>query len=509
MTFTCTSTSPIVETAAGKIRGFCLNGTYTFQGIRYATAKRFHDPVPVEPWEGVKDALAYGYIAPLMSEGIPHDEKLIPHRFWPESEDCLYLNVWSRQLDSSARKPVMVWIHGGGFSSGSSIEQLAYEGGSLAEYGDVVVVSVNHRLNILGYLDLSAYGAEYENSGCAGIADLVEALKWVKTNIAAFGGDPDNVTVFGQSGGGGKIQVLLQTPAAEGLFHKAILQSGVIDFGPNPTPDGHRKMVAAIIDKLGISADNISALETVPFKQLVDAYNEVAPALRSEGIDVGWSPMPGKYYLGDARNVGFCDFAKSIPCIVGSMIGEFAVVSLPPKKDEMDEQARRDAVAAMYGDSADEIIAEYKKAYPGRNIVDLLVLDTRFRRPNIDFLDKRLAATDTPAYCYLFALDFPIDDGRPAWHGAEIPFTFHNTDIIPICGIPGVAERLEKQVCTAWTNFARTGDPNCAELPEWSVYGADRATMVFDRECEVRRNFDSRLVELVAKASPARPSFPV
>ena len=505
MKFVCNYDSPVVQTAVGKLRGFCLDGTYTFQGIRYATAKRFHMPQPVEPWEGVRDALAYGYIAPLMSEGIPGDEKLIPHRFWPQSEDCLYLNVWSRQLDSSARKPVMVWIHGGGFASGSPIEQLAYEGGALCEYGDVVVVSVGHRLNILGYLDVSAYGDGYEDSGCAGIADLVEALKWVKTNIAQFGGDPDNVTVFGQSGGGGKIQVLLQTPAAEGLFHKAILQSGVIDFGPNPTPEGHRKLVGAIMAELGITT--VAELEEVPFKKLVAAYDAVAPALKSEGVDVGWAPMPGKYYLGDARKVGFCDFAKSIPCIVGSMIGEFAVTQLPPKKDEMDDKARRDAVAGMYGDVTDELIAEFQRAYPGHNVVDLLSLDTHFRIPNLDFLDKRAAATDVPAYSYLFALDFPIDDGRPAWHGAEIPFAFHNTSLIPVCGIPGVAERLEEQVCSAWVSFARTGNPNCAALPEWPAYGSDRATMVFDRECEARRNFDTRLIELASAAVPPRPRF--
>jgi len=500
MEFICSSTEPIVQTKAGKIRGFRLNGTYTFQGIQYATAKRFHMPVPVEPWEGVKDALNYGYICPLMSMDIPYDENHIPHRFWPQSEDCLYLNVWSRQLDTAAKKPVMVWIHGGAFNSGSSVEQLAYEGGALAENGDVVVVSLNHRLNILGYLDVSAYGEEYKDSGCAGIADLVEALKWVRDNIAQFGGDPDNVTVFGQSGGGGKIQVLLQTPAAHGLFHKAIIQSGIINFTAKPSPEGHKKMVAAMLGYLG--TDDIAKLEEVSYETLVEAYNAVSPSLKAEGYDVGWAPMPGGYYLGDAREIGFCDFAKSIPCIVGSNIGEFSRVKYPPKKNEMSEDERREVIVGRYGDAADAIIEEYRKAYPGRNIVDLLSLDTSFRVPNYDFLDKRSAISDAPMYVYLFALDFPIDDGTPAWHGAEIPYAFHNINMIPVCGIPGVSERLQDQIFGAWTAFAHTGNPNNAALPEWIPYNNGCNTMVIDRECVLKQDFDRELVKLVDKAAP-------
>ena len=501
MEFLCTSTEPIVQTKAGKIRGYRLNGTYTFHGIRYATARRFHLPEPEAPFEGVKDATAYGYIAPLMGKENPFGNIRVPHRYWPQDEDCLYLNVWSRDL--TAKKPVMVWIHGGGFATGSSIEMEAYDGDALATYGDVVMVSVNHRLNILGYLDLSAYGEQYRDSGCAGIADLVEALRWVKENIAQFGGDPDNVTVFGQSGGGGKIQVLMQTPAAFGLFHKAILQSGVIDFGPKPTPEGHKKLVGAILDQLGITPAEVSKLEEVPFPELVAAYNAVAPGLRAEGIDVGWAPMPGGYYLGDGRDIGFCDFAKSIPVLVGSCIGEFGFMPLPPKKAELSEAAQREAIAGKFGDHTDEVIALYKAAYPGRNLVDLLVFDTNFRVPNLDFMDKRKAQSDAPIYSYLFALDFPINDGSPAWHCSEIPFAFHNAQKIAVCGIPGATERLEAQLSGAWTAFAHTGNPNNPALPAWNTYNADETTMVLDLTCEARQGYDRKLVELVAAVTPA------
>ncbi|MBR3544476.1 MAG: carboxylesterase family protein, partial [Oscillospiraceae bacterium] len=218
-----------VMTAEGLLKGFFLDDVYTFHGIKYADAERFQMPTAPQPWEGVKDATNYGYICPVSGEPMPTGEILIPHRFWPANEHCQYLNIWSPTLDGGAKKPVMVWLHGGGFANGSSIEQVAYEGDALAKWGDVVVVTLNHRLNILGYLDMSSFGEKYRNSVNAGMADIVEALRWIRRNIAAFGGDPTNVTLFGQSGGGGKISALLQIPEAAGLFHKAVLMSGIFE----------------------------------------------------------------------------------------------------------------------------------------------------------------------------------------------------------------------------------------------------------------------------------------
>ena len=220
--FMCTKTDPVVETKAGKLRGFQLDGTYAFHGVKYADAKRFHQPTPVEPWEGIKNALAYGYVCPMLQQDQPSNELMVPHRYWPLDENCQYLNIWTQHLDPNAKKPVLVWLHGGGFAAGSSIEHIAYEGENMSKYGDVVVISLNHRLNILGYLDLSPFGEEYKNSGNAGNADMVAALQWIHENIANFGGDPENVTLFGQSGGGMKVWTLMQTPAADGLFPLSI-----------------------------------------------------------------------------------------------------------------------------------------------------------------------------------------------------------------------------------------------------------------------------------------------
>ena len=238
--FECSITSPIVETTKGKLRGYRFDGVNIFRGIRYAKAKRFEMPVPVEAWEGVKDACSYGMICPVLSEPQPTGEVMTPHRFWPSSEHCQYLNVWSTSLDKEAKKPVLFWIHGGGYAAGSSIEQECYDGFNMAKLDDLVFVSVNHRLNAFGYLDVSDFGTEYRNSGNVGMADLVEALRWVRDNISAFGGDADNVTIVGQSGGGGKVTVLNQIPEADGLFAKAIVMSGVIpenDFGTDVEPE--------------------------------------------------------------------------------------------------------------------------------------------------------------------------------------------------------------------------------------------------------------------------------
>lgn len=207
--FKCDKSTAIVDTRQGKLRGYVYDGITIFKGIQYATAKRFHAPVPVEPWEGVKDATSYGYVCPLLEIEKPQGEVLVPHRYWAMNEDCLNLNVWTPACDGKKR-PVMVWLHGGAYEFGSAIEQVAYEGENMCRIGQVVVVSVNHRLNILGYCDLSAFGEEYANSGNAGTDDLVAALQWIHENIENFGGDPGNVTIMGQSGGGAKVLSMLQ-----------------------------------------------------------------------------------------------------------------------------------------------------------------------------------------------------------------------------------------------------------------------------------------------------------
>ncbi|MCM1416636.1 MAG: carboxylesterase family protein, partial [bacterium] len=307
----------LVETGSGKVRGYFYDGAFLFKGIPYAKAKRFHAPEPVEPWKEVLQATSYGYVCPLMELPKPDGELLVPHRYWVMNENCQNLNVWTPALDDGKR-PVMVWFHGGGYTEGSSIEQIAYEGGNMCKFGQVVVVSVNHRLNILGYCDLSAFGEEYINSGNAGTDDLIAALKWVRDNIERFGGDPENVTIFGQSGGGAKVTALLQSPAADGLYARGINMSGVI--GEDILADGQgsgEKLGLALMEELGVS--DVRSLETVPYEKLAAAYLKVTPALAQEGEYIGCAPYVNDFYKGDPLKHGFRKETAHVPLMAGSV----------------------------------------------------------------------------------------------------------------------------------------------------------------------------------------------
>ncbi len=502
--FLCSTTAPIVETKAGKLRGFQVDGTYTFHGIKYADAKRFQAPQPPQPWQGVKDAVSYGYVSPMLDPETAVGEIMVPHRYWPKDENCQYLNIWSPSLDPAAKKPVMVWLHGGGFSAGSSIEQVAYDGENLSRFGDVVVVTLNHRLNILGYLDLSPYGEKYKNSANAGNADLVAALEWVRDNIAGFGGDPDNVTIFGQSGGGAKVFNLMQIPAADGLFHKGIIMSGVFDglLGPAPDKDS-RPLIEAMLAHLGLTAGQVEELETIPYEKLAEAYKAVAPEITKQGHYVGNGPLENEFYVGDPRVVGFTDHAKTIPVIIGSVFGEFAFrPGIPHKRDLTEEQRMALLHKRLKGD-ADHVAQLFKACYPEKDLTDVLSLDAMCREASKDFARKKAAHPQSPTYCYLFNLDMPLDDGHPAWHCADIPFFFHNTDKVFICNVPGVSDKLEEQMAWSFVNFARCGNPDCPPLPHWEPCRTDNvATMIFDQNCALRHNHDDELYKAYLPVAP-------
>lgn len=504
--FICSQNGPIVQTNAGKLRGMKIDGTYIFQGIKYADAKRFQMPQPVKHWEGVKDALSYGYVCPLLTQEVPNGETLVPHRYWLMDENCQYLNIWTPSLEKDAKKPVLVWLHGGGFAAGSSIEQVAYDGENMSKYGDAVVVSINHRLNILGYLSLEDYGEKYANSGNAGNADMVAALKWIKENIAAFGGDSENVTIFGQSGGGMKVWCLMQTPEADGLFQKGIIQSGVIDdFMDIPKKDG-RPIAEALLKELGFEKGDVEKLETVPYYELARAYNKVSPVLAQAGEYVGGVPMPNDFYLGDPRQIGFTDHAKTIPVLIGTVFGEFAFGPGLADKQTMTDEDVLGLLEKKYGRYSEKLVPLFKQAYPDKHLSDLLFLDGIFRNPTIDFVKKKAVHTEAPTYSYMFAYEFPYDEGKPAWHCSEIPFVFKNTDKVPVCNIPGVSDLLEDRMFGAWISFARYGNPNYAALPKWPACTEDdEAVMVFDRKCEVRHNYDHKLIETLMKTNPAMP----
>lgn len=488
----------VVETKQGKVRGYVYDGLTIFKGIPYARAKRFHAPVPAEPWEGVLDATSYGCVCPLLEMPKPGGELLVPHRYWVMDENCQNLNVWTKGCDDGKR-PVMVWLHGGGYEAGSAIEHIAYEGENMCRYGDVVVVSVNHRLNVLGFCDLSDFGEEYANSGNAGMDDIIAALRWIQDNIERFGGDPDNVTVFGQSGGGAKVTTLLQMPAADGLFAKGINMSGVVGAVLADSRGSGRELVCAMMEELGIT--DVKELETVPYHALAEAYKKVKPVLIAAGKNAGGTPHPNAFYAGTPQEHGFRPETAHIPMLVGTVYGEFtSFTPAPYERHKMTEEEGREKVAEVLGEEAAKLLLPlFAKAYPQRHPVDLLMLDFMFRKPAMEYIALRSGLNEC-TWSYLFNYDLPVDHGRTPWHCADIPYVFHNTELIAMTQEAGVTEKLEKEIFESVMAFARTGNPNNGAIPRWpaSAPGMER-TMIFDRHLELRCNHDAELMPVFIK----------
>lgn len=496
---------PAVKTKKGFVKGYRYDDIYTFKGIPYAYADRFQMPKETDSWEGVLEATSYGRVCPLMMKDNPKGEMLVPHMYWPEDEHCQYVNIWTNDLDTNAKKPVLVWLHGGGYFAGSSIEQIAYDGSNMSKYGDVVVVSLNHRLNILGFMDLSCFDDKYKNSANAGLADIVAALKWINENIDQFGGDPDNITLFGQSGGGMKIGALMQIPAAKDLFHKGIIMSGVAgDFmEPYKEGDGY-EIVTAMLGELNIPVSEVEKLETVPYETLVAAYFNVCNKVSKAGGYIGNNPMINEFFLGEAQMTGFSEKAKKTPLIVGTVFGEFN--SFKPSKInkyKLSEEEMLEMLKVHFKDKTEVVVQAFKNAYPNKKIIDVLNLDTVFRPLSKKLLHEKSKYTEAPTYSYVFSLDFNCQYGKSAWHCADIPFVFHNIDKVPVVNVEGVSEKLQDNMFNAIINFARTGDPNHEGIPQWDLCTAENeATMIFDEVCEVRNNFDDEILKLLKEILP-------
>lgn len=493
---------PVVETTSGKLKGYFYDGTYIYKGVPYAYADRFQMPVPSH-WEGVKEATSYGFVCPLMSQDTPTAELMVPHRYWPMDEHCQNLNIWTKELNPDAGKPVVVWLHGGGYSAGSSIEQTAYDGHAMCMEGDVVVVTINHRLNILGYLDLSPFGEKYANSGNAGHADMVAALQWIHDNIAQFGGNPDNVTIFGQSGGGMKVADLMQIPAADGLFHRGLIMSGVADEMLMPSCVGTgEQIVKAMLAELGVEETEVEKLETLPYPELVQLYTKVMPAVAMAGGYVGNGPQVNDWFKGNPLQFGMREHARKIPLMIGSVYGEFAFAPSSFDKTALTDQERMEIVRQIYGEHTEEIAPVFLETYPGKDLTDLLNIDRVMRAPSKKLAALHARGENGGTYLYEFTLEFPMNH-KIAWHCSDIPFFFHNTDKVEVCAIPGVTEKLEAQIFGAFMEFVRTGVPAEKTLPEWpEVTDEQEPTMIFDRECEVRFNFDDKLFEKINSILP-------
>jgi para-nitrobenzyl esterase len=493
----------IAETAFGKLRGVDNAGIKIFKGIPYgantAGGNRFMPPAEPADWSGIRDALQYGQSAPQRDPNAPPRPpgtlSISGEKLPPEGEDCLVLNVWTPAIgpasSTNRKRPVMFWCHGGGFATGSGSSP-DNDGTNLAHRGDVVVVTINHRLNVLGFANLSAFSDDFAASGDAGMLDIVQALKWVRSNISQFGGDPNMITIFGQSGGGRKVETLLAMPSAKGLFHRAIIESGaavtVVD------RDVAIRNSEQLLVKLGIDKDNVRALQKLSVDKIMSAYFSVV----KDNSDVdpslgGFSPtMDGKILPQHPFAPSASPVSADVPVMIGCTRTEMTLFSLtdPSAFSQTDEDMRK-RVSNLLGDRAPATIDLYRKLNPGASPSDLFFLiasDLRYGAPTMLAAQRRAALGKAPVYLYYFTWETPVQGGRlKSPHTMEIPFAFDNVKISArITGGGSEAMALADKVSDAWIAFARTGDPNTPKLPHWPAYEAkDRATMVINNVSKV------------------------
>ena len=478
-----------VETSAGKVRGYLENSVQIFKGVPYGAStagpNRFMPPQKPQPWTGVKDAFELGprTIAPVGGE--PQEMLAVDPRE-KQGEDCLVLNIWTPA--TSGRRPVMVWFHGGGYASGSASYSI-YDGRQLARMHDVVAIGVNHRLNVFGYLYLAEFGGKWANASNAGILDGVRALEWIKENIARFGGDPNNVTIFGQSGGAGKVSTLMAMPAAKGLFHRAIAQSGAALTGI-PKAQAART-TETLLQRLNLSKDQLDRLQTLPTEQLLAAIaarggREAGPA----GAGLNFGPVvDGTTLTHDPFAPGAPPESVSVPFLTGTNATEVTFFTPSSQLGPIDDATLKTRVKDLLkvdDAKADEVIALYKKNAPGRDNEDIFLrmsTDNSFFRSGVETQAQRKSAQGgAPVFVYRFEYYSPVSDGKlRAMHCMEIPFVFDYLEGGKVyTGISPAAQKAADEMSAAWVAFAKSGTPSHAGIPKWTPWDpTQRATMVF------------------------------
>jgi para-nitrobenzyl esterase len=483
-----------VQTTNGPVQGYREDVLHVFKGVRYGAppvgALRFKPPQRPKPWTEVADATSLG--APAIQAGIAPGEKTggrsngdpaAPGQPGTD-EDCLFINVWTQGL--TGKRPVMVWLHGGGFSNGSGGAAM-YDGGNLARRGDVVTVTVNHRLNVFGYLHLGELGGD-PSSGQAGMLDIVLVLEWVRDNIANFGGDPANVTIFGESGGGAKVSMLQAMPPAHGLFHKAIIQSGP---GLRAVPTAKATENAkALLDKLGVAPGDLGKLQTISAAEIQAA---ASAALGAQGPMAGFSPcidgiaLPRDPFHPDAPAI-----SADVPVMIGTNKDEATLfVRGDPKWGEHTEEDVDKRAKAALGDKADAVLAALRRAYPDYGPTHLICAVQTAQgmwAGSITLAERKAAQKAGPVYMYMLTWETPVGRGMlKCPHALEIPLVFDNVERArDFMGRGDEPQTVAEQMSEAWLAFAKTGVPNATGLPDWPAYDAGRrATMIFNLKSQV------------------------
>lgn len=493
-----------VTTTYGPIEGYLDGNIYTFKGIKYAKADRFMPPQNPDVSTELRQCKLYGPKAMQSQTFEWKDNTQTDYAFGNQfvmepmdEKDCLVLNIWTPSITDNKKRPVFFWIHGGGYFSGSAHDLPCYEGRSLAQKGDVVVVSINHRLNILGYLDLTSLGGAYSKSVNLGMQDIVKALEWVNKNISHFGGDPNNVTIGGQSGGGGKVSTLLAMPSAKGLFHKAIIQSGST-LRQTERKDS-QEFGLAVIKELGIDPSHPEKLNDFTYQELIEAGNRATKKFAGElkgstRKRIGYAPsVDGEILPQHPFDEKAPEISKDIPMLIGTNYNEFTFnVNISPTYEDVKKQLTE----RMGEEKAIKFMDEFKKAYPNAKPKEMLYADLGFRIGAVKQAEIKSEQGGANAYLYLFTWK-PKSNALGASHGMELPFMFNNVALQrEMTGSSEEAYRLEDVIATTWISFIKTGNPNNPKIPLWEPYTKEKGiTMILDNDCQARSHHDKGLFE--------------
>jgi para-nitrobenzyl esterase len=499
----------VANTQYGKVRGFIMKDIHTFLGIPYGAdtsgVNRFMPPQKPAPWKDVYPAVYWGMAAPQLLENFYANRYLAFTDDWhydEVGEDCLKLNIWTPAPDSKKR-PVLFWMHGGGYTSGNAIEHPEYHGENLARYGDVVFVSVNHRLGPLGFADFSGVGGtRFEASGNVGMLDIVAALEWVRDNISTFGGDPGNVTIIGQSGGGGKVCTLMAMPSARGLFHKAVALSGSSIKAEEKA--NSERLGAAVLRQSGFFKPE--KLQELPWRQYYAIANEASRRLREEigTTTASGSAMPASFRpVADGKFLSQHPFfpegsplSADVPMIVSTTFYERSPSAFDSSLENISVSEAKEQLKTLRGfgssvaSNASAVYDAYARAFPDRKPIEIVSLAISNRR-NAMTLAEVKSKQSAPVYVDWFGWNPPLFDGRlRAFHTLDIAFWFYNTDRqLSHTGGGARPRRMSEKMAGALLAFMRTGDPNGKDLPKWPKYtSANGETMIFNDVCEIKRS---------------------
>lgn len=491
----------IADTEYGKVKGYIMRGIYTFLGIPYAAdtsgKNRFMPPSKHKSWTGIRPAVFYGNTAPqtVYSRASTSYDMFVDHWNYDEiSENCLCLNIWTPGIADGKKRPVIVWLHGGGFTRGNGIEQDGYNGENITRYGDIVYCSINHRLGVFGFTDLSAFGEKYKDSGNVGLLDMVAAMRWIHDNIVNFGGDPDNVTVIGQSGGGAKVCLLAAMPEMRGLIHKGVALSGSTIRANKP--EYSRLLGEYILKEAGLSATEVDKLQDIPWKDYMElAYRASARMEREEGST---GMVRGNFGpIGDGVHLPQEEFFSSsspldIPMIFCTTFHEWGVNRADSTQEMITAAQAIEQLSEHYGDKAKDIYDAYSRNFPEAKPIEVLILIHSSRLSVIEAATAK-KKQNAPVYMAWFGFCPSLFDGRMrAFHCLDISFWFLNTDLmITHSGGGSRPRKLSYKMADALLSFVRTGNPNCSSLPKWPEFTVKNGeTMIFNDVCEVKNDPD-------------------